>query len=455
MNWRCGMTNLRMLVKLLSAALLVAVPALACAAAPSQIHLSWQGPTDTTMTVTWRSSDATGSVDYGTSSGYGQSAAATSTSYGGSYLHIAQLTGLTPGTSYHYRCGTGTSWAADATFATAPAPGTAFRFVAWGDSRTDNTTRGLVRAAVEARQPAFTVDTGDLVDSGGTQSLWDQYFATLQSLAATAPLMPTVGNHEANASQYFTQFALPKHPTASGYNDEAYYSFNYANVHFVALTTESTVGGAQLSWLKDDLAAAKANSAIRFIVVYAHQPPFSSGSHGSNSSVRSTWGPVFEQYGVDITFWGHDHDYERTKPLLGGAPVTSGGVTYVVTGGAGAPLYNVASNPWTAFSKSDYHFVEVNVSANELRMEAKDLGGATFDSFTITKSAASGSGGGTTDPGTSGNPGASGSAQDPAAGDQAGAPAGGCNVGLGSALPLGFLPALLVLTRRRRSAGTR
>ena len=68
-------------------------------AAPAQVHLGWQGPTDTTMTVTWRSAAATGAVEYGKDGSYGQVQAAVSVAYQDSYLHEAQLTGLAPGTS--------------------------------------------------------------------------------------------------------------------------------------------------------------------------------------------------------------------------------------------------------------------------------------------------------------------------------------------------------------------
>ncbi|ABS28017.1 metallophosphoesterase family protein [Anaeromyxobacter sp. Fw109-5] len=367
--------------------LLTTFAATTAVAAPSQVHLGWQGPTDTTMTVTWRSTEPTGVVEYGKDGGYGQVQPAVSVAYEGTYLHEAQLTGLEPGTEYRYRCGVDQAWSPDRVFATAPAPSAtaSFRFAAYGDSRTDDAARARVRAAVERARPAFSLDSGDLVDSGGVQALWDQWFTTMEPLVATSPFVSAVGNHDVG-SRFFRQFPLPRHaPAATGYDDEAYFSFDYGNTHLVVLYSESgSAGDAQEQWLEADLARAAANPAVRWTVVTFHRPPYSSGSHGSDTGLRDRWGPVFERYGVDLVFNGHDHHYERSHPMAGGERATQGGVTYVVTGGAGAPVYSVGASAFTAFSRSVHHFVEVDVTANTLSLEARDVDGVVFDTLVLT-----------------------------------------------------------------------
>ncbi len=372
---------------LLVSGLALATPALA---APSQVHLGWQGPTDTTMTVTWRSSEPTGQVAFGETSGYGRVVAATSAAYGGSWLHEAQLAGLSPGTTYHYRAGAGTSLTPDRTFTTAPArsASASFRFAAYGDSRTDDAARARVRAAVQARQPAFSVDSGDLVEDGGNQALWDEWFGTMEPLVATSPFVSVVGNHEVNSPRFYQQFALP-HRDGSA-DAETYASWDYGNVHFLSLNTEIAygAGSAQYQWMEADLARAAADPRVRWIVAVFHRPPYSSGSHGSEVGVREAWSPLFEKYGVSLVFNGHDHHYERSLAFANGVAQRDGtGVVYVVTGGAGAPLYGVSGSAFTAFARSVHHFVQLDVTPTSLSLQAIDVSGNVIDRLTLANDA--------------------------------------------------------------------
>jgi hypothetical protein len=377
-------SEVSMLARLSSVVLGLAL-ATGALAAPSQVHLGWEGPTDTTVTVTWRSTEATGEVTFGETTGYGRTAAAVSTSYGGSWLHEARLTGLTPGTTYHYRAGAGASLTPDRAFTTGPArsPRAAFRFAAYGDSRTDDAARAQVRAAVQARQPAFSVDSGDLVEDGSRQALWDEWFATMEPLLASTPFVSVVGNHEVNSPLFYQQFALPRR---SGADDETYASWDYGNVHFLSLNTEIPygAGSAQYAWLEADLARAAADSGVRWIIATFHRPPYSSGNHGSEIGVREAWSPLFERYGVAVVFSGHDHHYERSLAFANGVPQRDGaGVIYVVTGGAGAPLYGVTGSAFTAFSRSIHHFVQVDVTPTSLALQAIDSNGNVMDRVTL------------------------------------------------------------------------
>jgi len=374
-------------MKRISAVCLAVALAASCARTPGpgQVHLSWQGAPSTTLTATWRSADGAAAVQYGETVAYGQEQTASSTSYGGSTLHRAELTGLAPGTRYHYRCKGAHGMTKDATFATAPNPLASFRFAVFGDSRSDDATRRAVRGAIQARSPSFALFTGDFVQDGTSQKQWDEWFDTMQPLLAEVPLMSAIGNHEANSDLYFRQLALPAHaPSASGYDDHSYYSFDYGDIHFVALSTEPAgpPDGPQARWLEADLARAASDPATRFIIAFGHQPPFSSSEHGSNLAVREAFVPLFERYRVRLSFWGHDHDYERTRPLLKGK-AEDGGLVYVVTGGAGAELYRAGKSDFTAFSEAVHHFVEVNVTEAELRIEARDIAGRVFDTFTV------------------------------------------------------------------------
>src|SRR5262249_23402175 len=108
-----------------------------------------------------------------------------------------------------------------------------------------------------------------------------------------------------------------------------------------ALDANSPGDPTQRAWLANDLAT----TTRRWKFVFLHQTPYSCAngiaSIGSNATVRNNWGPLFEYYGVDIVFDGHDHIYERSIPLddfadADGTPGSDGRTTlYVMTGGGG------------------------------------------------------------------------------------------------------------------------
>ncbi len=346
---------------------------------PCHIHLSWQGDPSTTITVVWQTpADAGTYVEYGITPSYGNSVSGSSWSGGSGVLHVVEITGLVPNTTYHYRCGSTSAWSTDRTFTTGLEKGneSCFKFAAWGDSRSDSERRKEVSAAVLASNPRFSLFTGDLVDDGSVQSYWDSWFTDMEPTIANTSFMPSIGNHENNAWNYYEQFVLP--------NNEQWYSFDYGNAHFICLSTETayTFGSAQHTWLESDLKSTEA----KWKFVFFHRPPYSSGSHGNDSTIISALCPLFEMYHVDMVLLGHDHDYERTYSLRNSAVVNDSiGTTYVVTGGAGAPLYPVGSSYFTAKSDSVYHFCEIIVNGDVLTYSAKLRDGSAFDNLTIDK----------------------------------------------------------------------
>ena len=134
-------------------------------------------------------------------------------------------------------------------------------------------------------------------------------------------------------------------------------------MHFIGLDTEFTFldtarQAEQLAgWTR--IWPPRPSPGSRFF----HRSPYSSGGeHGSALEVRAAFGPLFERYGVDLAIAGHEHDYERTIPIRESTTTTSTDVTYVVTGGGGAPLYPAATSTWTAFSASRNEYLKVTVS---------------------------------------------------------------------------------------------
>lgn len=382
-------------------------------ARPTQIHLSLEGPASTSVTVTWRSTSPRGEVRFSAvdapktltaqhaasrptapSRPKAHAVAAQSRRYKRSYLHHARLQGLRPGTRYRYQAGGGKHWSPWYRFKTAPSPtasaGRKVRFAVFGDTRSNERIRREVLQALARRKPELLLHTGDIVADGRQQFRWNSFFRAIEPLAAHAPLMPAIGNHERRAPEYYAQFALPRHgaPTKS-YAPEAFYSFDYGPLHVVAVSTEPVGpdGGVQARWLAWDLAKARANSATPWIIVIGHRAPYSAARHGDHLPAQRAWTQLFEQYGVALTFWGHDHGYQRSKALRAGKVVAKGGVTYVVTAGAGAPLYEIHGNARMAVGRKAHHFVEVDATPNALQLRAIDSDGKVFDRLTLRQPA--------------------------------------------------------------------
>jgi len=278
--------------------------------------------------------------------------------------HHVKLNGLVPGSEYFYKVLPGGDVK---NFTTFPTHSDTIFFIAFGDTRSDSVAHQSVINRMAAYKSAFIMHSGDLVYSGSTTSDWRKFFNIEDTLLQIKHFLPAIGNHESPYWPYDTLFALP--------DSEDYYSVNYANIHCIILNTQIDLYGAQRDWLINDLAVASSDTTIDWIIVNFHRPPYSSGGHGSQTDVRDAWCPLFEQYGVDLVFTGHDHDYERTMPI--------NGVVYIVTGGGGAPLYAVGTSPWTAYSEKTYHFCLVRIVGKTLLLQAIKPDGTVFDSLYI------------------------------------------------------------------------
>jgi hypothetical protein len=163
-------------------------------------------------------------------------------------------------------------------------------------------------------------------DSGTDAEYQAAVFDMYPALLRKSVLWPTRGNHDvlyggAN-NDYYDIFSMPAQGEAGGVpsGSEAYYSFDYANVHFVCLDSEGSnrsPDGAMLTWLSADLAATTQD----WIVAYWHHPPYTKGSHDSDNpfdsggrmeEMRENALPILEAGGVDLVLCGHSHSYERS-----------------------------------------------------------------------------------------------------------------------------------------------
>ena len=398
--------------------------------------------TPTSMIVRWRTDPLTkGFVRYGTSLDHITNQA---THNGILADHVVLLPKLKPATRYFYRIGSATNkWfnAPDPTysFVTPPAAGPprSVRFWALGDPGTGNTNQMAVREGFRnwsAEHPAdLWLMLGDNAYATGTDKEYGKsVFEMYASEHRRMPLWPTLGNHDAfsanSATQsgvYYDVFTLPTLGQAGGLpsGTEAYYSFDYAHVHFICLDshdTDRSATGAMATWLKADLAS----TARDWIICFFHHPPYSKGTHDSDKrtdsggrlvEMRENIVPILEQGGVDLVLCGHSHDYERTFLLDGhygsstylvpsmirnhgdgrpdgdGAyekpPGTGphGGAVYLVTGSAGQTSGGKLNHPAMYLSLNKLGSVGVDIDAHELRVTFVGTKGQVRDYFTMRK----------------------------------------------------------------------
>ncbi len=369
---------------------------------PRQIHLSVQGDSATSVTVTWVTlgelDTETHTVQYGLSPGrYSDLAEGTSHELPNEpfgYVHEVELTDLEPNTTYYYVCGDEFGgWSPEYRFTTAPEDTQDFTFLVVADMGILPPAKMIIgRMLLE--DASFVLHPGDLSYANGLTFVWGLWFDQIMPLAARVPYMPSIGNHEdepdLGVTSYLGRFTLP--------NNERWYSFDWGNAHIVSLDTESpyTLDSDQLIWLENDLASASADPDTDWIVAFFHAPPYSaSPERGSNPSVRNLISPLLETYGVDVVFNGHAHVYERSHPIRDEVVVDRDpglyedpeGTIYVVTGGGGALLYRSGTADWTAVTRSIYHYVRVDVLAEgTLHLQAISKDGVVIDEFRIHKS---------------------------------------------------------------------
>ncbi|MBW1881714.1 MAG: metallophosphoesterase [Deltaproteobacteria bacterium] len=270
-------------------------------------------------------------------------------------------------------------------FRTAVRAGTPFSFLVYGDTRTGHEDHGAMIAAALTEEVGFAFVTGDLVSDGEVAEQWDTFFTIEQPLIERIPLYPVVGNHDEHAGDaalFRDAFALP--------GAELYYSFDHGNAHFVVLDMHvntvlacrvgevgviNCLDEEQAAWLEADLREACAQPETDLTFLLIHVGPYTSVADRTGNGHLRALLPLFEETGVVGILSGHDHYYERGR--------SANDIAYVVSGGAGAPLYALESPnspPHTIeVSEMVHHYVVVEVDGLQVRLVAKDLSGVVID----------------------------------------------------------------------------
>jgi hypothetical protein len=332
--------------------------------------------TNTQMTVLWQlDASSTCTLEWGQDTSYSDGSVQT-TEYGSDHQHKYVISNLLPATKYYYRVNmSGTYFTG--TFLSAPADTeTNLKFLCYGDNRTypsdhDSVCEQMITTYTnDPGYQTFVGQVADWVGNGDSESDWtNQFFDRGQpnalSMMANLPIMGSMGNHEYSGVLFQKYWPY-------NFAGSRYYSFDYGPAHVVIVDqyVSYTPGSAQYTWLENDLATT--TKPWKFIIF--HEPGWSAGGHGNNTTVQATIQPLCLQYAVKVVFAGHNHYYARCEV---------DGVHHVTTGGGGAPLYSPSSSyPFVVTTAQVYHHCELNIQGDQLDFVARDRNGNIIDSFT-------------------------------------------------------------------------
>ena len=271
-----------------------------------------------------------------------------------------------------------------------------FNFAAvgdWGCSvNTNNTVSNIL-----LRSPELILGLGDF----SYQPTVDCWFQSAHPIDEKMKIV--VGNHDndypGKLNKLMNDFGLGK----------LYYSFDYENVHFIALSTEVPYNKTSLQYdfVNSDLFRAASNPNIDWIVVYFHRLMYTSPSrHAESSTLRDTYHPLFARYGVDLVLQAHNHNYERTYPLrfnsnnpLSPIETSTNTTTYAdpkgqifaTVGTGGKDLYSFdGKEDYFVKQYEGYGILNVDMTNNHGKMLTckfyANNSSKIIDQFTITKS---------------------------------------------------------------------
>ena len=312
--------------------------------------------------------------------------------------HKVLLSGLEPNTRYYYAIGgfldtlqTGP----DNYFYTLPVAKSQglYRIGIFGDCGNNSVNQRNVRDQflryLDSSYLNAWILLGDNSYSDGTDAEFQSNFFNIykDNLLKKYPLFPAPGNHDyhdiefsaavaqkTHSVAYYQDFSMPENGESGGIpsHTKAFYSYDIGNVHFLSLDSYGKedneyrlydTTGPQVQWIKKDL---EANTNKTWVVAYWHHPPFTMGSHNSDSEtelvrIRENFIRILERYGVDLVLCGHSHDYERSRLMKGyyGQEADFDSVKYNVSNSSGRNDGSPNSQPYIKDSRHNQGTVYV------------------------------------------------------------------------------------------------
>jgi len=303
--------------------------------------------------------------------------------------HIFSLTDLQPDTRYWYQINLGTKQY----FNAPPAAGEPLHFAITsdahfgaGDSQNNLTAEMLQQIANPANHYNLLFSMGDLVEFGFKDSQWQQALQAMSVATENIPTKYAVGNHDTllgGLEKWETYCDPGGMPLQNG--TQLYQRFDVGNVHFLVIDLEWSAedfNAAQSAWLQQQLASIPKDD---WKIVIGH------GFYYASGSVVADWNwyedpgtickltPIFEKYGVDMVFSGHDPQMELLQ---------KDGTSYVIAGTFGGALdpqrtYTSPESLW--YCSTNFGFADVTITGNTANLVFRAPDGGAIKSFVIPK----------------------------------------------------------------------
>lgn len=323
------------------------------------------------------------------------------------YYRHAELTELTPSTTYYLVVKSEGVASDEYHFVTAPADDRDLIILAGGDSRLGGPHPRYAGRTPHLERQGMKRLVGDLLrenpqviafvhgaDYGSTAD-WRHLFWYFEDLELTAetsggrllPMIVSMGNHD-TAIGFMENFYL-------GEEINGYTAFNYfyttrlsAQVALITLNTEISLGGRQYHWLEEELPRVREDN--RWLLINYHKPAFPAAKDPEDyrfARVREYWVPIFDRYKPDLVIESDGHCLKRTPPILNGE-VDPDGIVYIGEGGLGAPLREPDMTRWYmqgGVGKKEFHVWKILIAADRLEMWAINMDGEVLDHHLIRK----------------------------------------------------------------------
>ncbi|CAM6015305.1 unnamed protein product [Sphagnum balticum] len=354
------------------------------------------------------------------------------------FIHTAYLEKLWPRTRYFYKFGHKLKngkyiWGEEGFFTSAPFPGeeSLQRVIIYGDmgkAERDgsneydnyqlaalNTTDRLVE---DIENYDLVIHNGDIVYANGYVFEWDQFTEQVVNITSRVPYMISSGNHERDWPGTGSFYQNIDSGGECGVPAETYYSMPTTNkdrfwygtqwglFHFCVADSEQDwrEGSEQYKFLEDCLRSVDRQKQPWLIFLAHRVLGYSSGSYYAlegtfaEPMARESLQKLWQKYKVDIAFYGHVHNYERTCPVYENQCIsnekdhysgTYNATIHIVAGGAGAHLsaFTTIETQWSLVQDFDHGFTKLTAfNRSSLLFEYKrSSDGLVYDQFTITR----------------------------------------------------------------------
>jgi len=364
---------------------------------PDQILLTWSDAPQNSMDLQWRTSETvpSGMAKYW-ESGTTDTLETQADKFkiedrllqNDRYMNrfTAKVRSLAPETNYGYIVGNEeVGWSTPVTFTTAPDINKPFSFVWFGDVHNSKVWGNLLQKS-EKQHPttAFYYIAGDLVNTGLHRDDWDKLFQYAGSTISRKPLLAVPGNHDSQdglgAWMFEEMLSLPSDspsPEMAGRT----YAFNYGNALFLMI--DSTFPNEdQTEWIEQKL---KETDATWKIAVF-HFPPFNAVE--PYEDIQDEWGPLFDEYHVDMVMGGHFHYYMRSEPINNGQVVKDpkDGTIYWISIGTTGKNKDVKKDSFAVVQfPAEHLYQHIAIDGKSMKAETINFEGETVDQFSINK----------------------------------------------------------------------